>query len=181
MEMQKVKMSQDSIYDYLTKHGVIISRIGELMGMEPSSVISCFKHHLNPRGIPRHFTVRGIAKLNDALQVLVGELRSHVVVFGSDKVYTNKHGRTYDPGMIEPLNELGKYMNLMSLTNRLLGWNQRKKLNVFSSPATKNYGNISESDVNAINAEVLSVAGVLEGVEVVPDDDAYDDTDSSNG
>ena len=50
---------------------------------------------------------------------------------------------------------------------------------MFSSPATKNYGNISESDVNAINAEVLSVAGVLEGTEVVPDDDAYDDSDLS--
>ena len=179
MEMQKVKMSQDTIYDYLTKHDVIITRIGELMGMDRSAVMSCFKHHLNSRGIPRHFTVQGIVKLNKALQVLAGELRSHVVVFGSDKIYKNKHGRTYDPGMIEPLNELGKYMNLMGLTNRLLGWNKRKKENVFSSPATKNYGNISESDVNAINAEVLSVAGVLEGTEVVPDDDAYDDSGSS--
>ena len=179
MEVQKVKMSQDAIYDYLTKHDIIITRIGELMGMDRSAVMSCFKHHLNSRGIPRHFTVQGIAKLNKALQTLAGELRSHVVVFGSDKVYINKHGRTYDPGMIEPLNELGKYMNLMGLTNRLLGWNKRKKENVFSSPATKNYGNISESDVNAINAEVLSVAGVLEGVEVIPDDDAYDDSGSS--
>ena len=149
------------------------------MAMDRSAVMSCCKHHLNARGRPRHFTVQRIVHLNKALQILAGELRSHVVVFGSDKVYTNKHGRTYDPGMIEPLNELGKYMNLMSLTNRLLGWNKRKKLNVFSSPATKNYGNISESDVNAINAEVLSVAGVLEGTEVVPDDDAYDDSDLS--
>lgn len=173
MNTEKVKMSQDTLYKYLTDHDVKISRIAELMGMSLAAVVNCFKHSLNSHGYPRSFSVENIGKLNDALQKFVFQLRSSLITFGSDKMYTNKHGRTYDPGMIEPINYMGELLNMTSLIKRLLGWSKTKKLSIFSSPSSKNYGNISESDVTAINAEALSIAGVLENVEVVPDENAF--------
>ena len=88
-------------------------------------------------------------------------------------MYTNKNGRTYDPGMIEPINILGEYLNMTAVIERLLGWSKSKKSNVFAAPTSKNYGNISEDDVNKINMEVLAIIGVLENVEVIPDENAF--------
>lgn len=173
-------MSQDALYKYLIEHDVKISRIAEAMGMTPQTAISCFRHNKNRHGSPRYFTVENIAKLNNALSIIANELRNSLVTFGSDKIYTNKHGRTYDPGMIEPLNHLGKILNLIGLTGRILGWNKNKKESIFSVPSSKNYGNISESDVTAINAEVLAVAGVLDGVVVIPDKTAFGGINSSS-
>ena len=51
-------------------------------------------------------------------------------------------------------------------------------LTVFSSPTSKAYGHITESDITTINTEIVSVAGVLENVEVVPDENAYDGSSS---
>ena len=170
MDNGKMKMSQDQLYKYLMDHDVIILRLSELMGLSKTSVNYNFRHTLNDQGNPRYFTVDGIKKLNDALPVFAHELRACLLHFGTDKMYTNKHGRTYDPGMIEPINNLGKYLNITSLICRMLGWSKSKKKNVFGSPNVKNYGNISEDDVNALNVEIMSVAGFLENVEVVPDD-----------
>lgn len=180
MEVQKMKMSQDVLYKFLQEHDVKISRLAELMDITPSAANSCFRHNKNRHGTPRYFTVENIEKLNNALRIIAIELRNSVVTFGSDKLYTNKHGRTYDPGMIEPLNDLGVLMNLTGLTGRLLGWNKTKKKNIFSVPSSRSYGNISESDVMKINAEALSVAGVLEGIEVVPDERAYNGSNSGS-
>ena len=179
MDTAKVKMTQDVIYKYLTDHDVKISRIAELMGLGPNCVISCFRHNNNSHGNPRCFSLENIQKLNEALPKLAMQLRFSLITFGSEKMYTNRHGRVYDPGMIEPLNELGELMNLIGLTGRLLGWSKFKKMSVFSSPTSKAYGHISESDIMAINTEIISVAGVLENVEVVPDENAYDGSSSS--
>lgn len=180
MENKKIRMSQDTIYKYLTEHDIKITRIADLMGKSYSVIISDFRHHNSNEGKPRCFSKYNIEKLNKALVKLAEQLRSCLLTFGTDQKYTNKHGRTYDPGMIEPLNKLGEYMNLTKLICRILGWTKSKKLRVFSAPSSKNYGNISEADVTAINAEILAIIGVLEGVEVVPDDDAYDDGTSSS-
>ena len=83
--------------------------------------------------------------------------------------------------MIEPINNLGKYLNITSLICRMLGWSKSKKKNVFGAPTVKNYGNISEDDVNAINVEIMSVAGFLENVEVVPDDLAIANSKRGSG
>ena len=179
MDTAKVKMTQDALYKYLTDHDVKISRIAELVGLAPHCVISYFRHNNNSNGNPRYFSTENIHKLNEALPKLAMQLRYSLITFGSDKMYTNRHGRVYDPGMIEPLNELGELMNLTGLTGRLLGWSKFKKMSVFSSPTNKAYGNISESDIMAINTEIVSVAGVLENVEIVPDDNAYDGSSSS--
>lgn len=178
MEQQKMKMSQDQLYKYLNDHDVKVIRLAELMGKTPSVIISNFRHHKNAHGNPRRFSVENIRQLNEALHVIARELRGCVLSFGTDQMYTNKHGRTYDPGMIEPMNRLGELMNMTGMTQRLLGWNNLKKLNTFSNPSSKAYGNISEADVMTINAEVLAVAGVLEGLEVVPDENAFDGSPS---
>lgn len=169
-----MKMSQDALYKYLNDHDVKMSRIAELMGVVPQVVMSCFRHHLNHNGNPRYFSIENIRKLNEALPKLAQELRSCVMTFGSDKVYTTKRGLVYDPGMIEPMNKVGRLLNMTTLAERLLGWNKQKKLNTFSNPTHRMYGHISESDVAAVNAEVLAVAGVLENVEVTPDVNAFE-------
>lgn len=174
MEVQKIKPSQDALYRFLLEHDVKISRLAELMGITPQAAISCFRHIKNSHGNPRYFTVENIDKLNKALCLIAEELRNNIIMFGSDKLYTNKHGRTYDPGMIESLNRLGGLVNITKMTGRLLGWKKYKKDSIFSAPSSKNYGNISEADVMKINAEVMLVAGILERTEVVPDERAYD-------
>lgn len=179
MEVNKIKMSQDALYKYLNDHDVKLTRIAELMGKSHSVVVSDFLHHKSSKGKPRCFSIENIKLLNEALHKLSDELIARLVVFGSEQMYTNKHGRTYDPGMIEPLNRLGELVNMTGIFGRILGWKKRKKFNVFASKASKNYGNISEQDVMMINSEVLSIAGVLSSIEVTPDENAYDDSDSS--
>lgn len=173
-EQKKMKMSQDELRDYLDEHDLKVARIAELMGKSPAVITSNFKHHKNAHGYPRRFSVENIRLLNEALAVIAKELRGCVMTFGTDQMYTNKHGRTYDPGLIEPMKRLGELMNLAGLTERLLGWNKGKKTSILTDSISKAYGNISEADVQAINKEVLEVSGVLEGMEVVPDENAFD-------
>lgn len=180
METQKMKMSQDALYKYLNDHDVKMTPIAKLMGVVPEVVMSCFKHHMNHNGNRRSFSVENIAKLNDALPQLAKDLRSCVMTFGTDKVVTNRRGVTYDPGMLEPMKELGKVMNVMALIERLLGWSKPKKRSVFNSPTNRAYGNITEQDVAIINKEILEVAGVLGNIEVVPDVNAFEGYGSSS-
>lgn len=173
MNTEKVKMSQDELYKYLNEHGVIMSRIAELMGVNSSFVFSSFRHLNNYHGNPRCFSVENIKKLNDALRKFAIQLHLCVMTFGTEKTYTNRLGRTYDPGMIEHLNCLGDLLNLTALVERVLGWNKGKRVSVLTDTMSKAYGNISKSDITKINAEILAVAGVLENVEVVPDENAF--------
>ena len=166
-------MSQDELYEYLTAHDVKTIRIAELMGKTPQTIISCFKHHKNAHGYPRRFSVENIAQLNDALSVIAKELRSCVLTFGTPDKYTNNHGKTYDPGLIEPIKKVGELLNLTGLTTRLFRWKKSKKEAIMSDASSKSYGNISEAVVTAINAEVLAIVGVLENVQVIPDQNAF--------
>lgn len=173
MEQQKMKMSQDALYEYLNQHDVKVIRIAELMGKTPGVIISNFRHHKNAHGYPRRFSVENIAQLNKALDVISSELRGCVLNFGTPKKYTNKHGRTYDPGLIEPVRRIGELINITKMTKRLLGWSQNKKESVISDATSKAYGCISESDAMIINIEIKAVAGVLKDIEVVPDENAF--------
>lgn len=180
MNKEKMKVSQDTLYKFILENGIKMSRIAEFMGSTPSTVLSDFCHRLNRHGNPRYFTVENIQKLNDALHVFANELRGCLLHFGTDKMYTNKHGRTYDPGMIEPINQLGKYLNATALMERMLGWSKTKKRMIFGAPSSNNYGNISEDDVDIINVEIMSIVGFLENVEVVPDENAFDGNSTSS-
>lgn len=173
MEKRMLKITQDDLYKYLKGHDVKMSRVAEEMGMSVATITNCFEHRNNRHGNPVCFTVENVKKLNEALYSLAEKLRLCVLKFGTDKMYTNKHGRTYDPGMIEPINRLGKYLNMTAVVVRLLKWSKSKKQNVFMMPTVKNYGNISEEDVNAINVETVSIASFFDSIEVVPDENAF--------
>ena len=174
MDKNITKISQDTLYKYIREHDVKISRIADAIGMDQGSVSACFLHLNNRHGHPKSFTVENIAKLNEGLRTFAIKLRGCMLQFGTEKMYTNKHNRTYDPGMIEPINKLGEYLNMAAVMERLLGWNKNKKLNVFSNKASKIYGNISQKDVDALNMEIISIASFFDSVEVVPDDNAFD-------
>ena len=180
MEQVKMKTSSDELYKYLTAHNVKLVRVAELMGKSLAVVSSCFLHHKNVHGGVRRFSVENVQKMNEALTVIASELRGCVMTFGTELMYTNRQGREYDPGMVEPMKRVGRYMNLAPLTERLMGWNERKKTNVLGSENGKAYGNITRSDVAAVNAELLAVAGVLDGTEVVADNEAYSGTTNIN-
>lgn len=180
MNNKKMKISQDSLCKYLDEHNIKMSRIAELMGKSPQFVTSNFHHDMNRHGNPRTFSKENIQSLNEALPKFAQELRSLVLTFGTDQTYTNKHGRTYDPGQIEPLKRVGKLLPLTKFTQRVLGWNKGKKISIITDKMSKAYGNISEDDVEKVNADILAIAGVLSNIEVVPDDNAYDESSSSS-
>lgn len=167
--MEKVKISQDALYQYITEHGIKLVRLAELTGLTNTSINSCFKHDLNRDGTPRIFTRKVTDKINDALPRIADMLRESTLHFGSSQVFTNKHGRTYDPALVEPMKKIGNILNLTALVERVLGWNKRKKANIIVDNNSKVYGNITEEDVNRINAELLAVAGVLSSYEMVSD------------
>lgn len=167
--MDKIKVSQDTLYQYLLAHDVKLTRLAELIGRAPEVVMSCFKHHKDWHGRPRKFNAEHIALINQALPQLANELRARLMKFGSDQMFTNKWGNTYDPALMEPIKDLGKYLNITGLLTRVCGWTHGKKSAVLSRTVSKIYGNISEQDMIAINNELLAVAGVLGSYEVVAD------------
>lgn len=167
--MDKIKVSQDTLYQYLLAHDVKLTRLAELINRAPEVVMSCFKHHNDWHGRPRKFNAEHIALINQALPQLANELRARLMKFGSDQMFTNKWGNTYDPALMEPIKDLGKYLNITGLMTRVCGWTQGKKSAVLSRTVSKIYGNISEQDMIAINNELLAVAGVLGSYEVVSD------------
>ncbi len=168
---QKITVTQDELYQYLQAHDVKLIRLSGLMGCDDDTVTSCFAHRKDKHGVPRRFSADNLGKMNKALPQLAQELRGCLLRYGSAQTYTNAHGREYDPGQIEPLKTLGRYLNITGLLQRLLGWSQNKKSSVLCRPKAINYGNITKSDVMIINTEVLSIAAVLDSYQVVTDVD----------
>lgn len=169
--MEKIKVSQDTLYQFIQDHGIKLVRLAELTGISEASINSCFKHYLINHGVPRSFTAKGLSKINAALQIIAADLRRLLLTFDSERAVTNKWGRAYDRGLVEPMKLIGVYFNLTALCDRVLNWSQGKKENILVIPSSKVYGNISEADVTAINTELLTVAGVLSSWEVVSDAD----------
>lgn len=165
----KVKVTQDFLYDYLTERSVNMKKLAELMGVSPATVSGCFRHQLNTRGKQRSFTGTALSKLNTALPIFATLIRDRVIPFGTPETFTNSCGRTYDPGTIPAFKELSKYFNLTGLCESVLGWKEAKKVSVLCTPAGKVYGNITADDVTKVNIELLSVAGVLDRIEIVSD------------
>lgn len=168
---QKVKITQDTLYQFLTDHKLKLVRLAELTGLSEASINSCFKHQIINQGVPRSFTREGVERLNRALPQWAESLRGLVLTWGSEQTFTNQRGATYDPALVEPLKRIGEQMNLTALVERVLGWSKDKKESVLVTRGSKVYGNITEADATAINTELLTVAGVLSGWEVVADGD----------
>lgn len=165
--MNKVPITQDFLYSYLREHDVNIKHIAELMGKSFSLVYSSFHHNKDVMGVPRNFTANALPKLNEALVALSEELKQSVIIFGSEKTFTNTRGIAYDPGALNAVKNLSKFFNLNAFTARVLGWSISKKESTLSSPSSKIYGYISEEHVSKINTEILAIAGTLGGVEVL--------------
>ena len=144
--------------------------ISKKMGVSETIVGGCFRHALNRHGKPLIFSQANIVRLNAAIQQIAVELRQSVITFGSDETFTNSRGKTYDPGTVPTIRRLGEFFNLTALTYRLLGWKNNRKNMVLGSKSSPVHGNVTKEDVDRINAELLSVAGVLSSYEVVADE-----------
>lgn len=170
-QIQKAKVTQDFLYEYLTGHSVNLNRLNELMGVSNGILMGCFRHNPNRLGKPMSFSQKNIVRLNAALDTLAAQIKQCIITFGSDQTRTNNRGTTYDPAAAAAIVErLSPYFKLTTFTNRVLGWNAKKKDTVLSNPSSKVYGNITSDDVARINAELLAIAGMLGGIEVVADE-----------
>jgi hypothetical protein len=173
--MDKVNVSQDFLYKYLTDHNVNLSRLNELMGVSNGILMGCFRRNPDRYGNPLKFSAKNIEKLNAALVELSGMMRESVIAFGSEQMFTNNRGSTYDPGTLPKVKGLSHLFKMNPFCERVLGWKLTKKENVLCTPSSKVYGNISSDDVNLINTELLAVAGVLSSYQVVADKAQEDD------
>lgn len=167
--MEKIRISQDTLFSYITEHNIKLVRLAKTAGISEATLNLCFHRTVKSDGGQHVFSLTHLKKINDAIEQIANELRELTLSFGSDQMFTNKHGRTYDPKLVEPMKRIGVYFNITALFERVLGWNKNKKEATLVTPSSRNYGHISEDDVNKINAELLSIAGVLSGYRVVPD------------
>lgn len=161
--MDKVIVTQDFLFEYLTQHNVNMKRLSELMGVSNAIVMFCFRHDLNRHGKPQKFSASNIEKLNNALPQLAQQIRGAVMTFTSDQ--------TYDRDMVPYVNALQRWFKLGGFLQRVLGWSLSKKEAVLCSPAAKSYGNITADHVARINAEILAVSGMLGGIQVAANED----------
>lgn len=169
--MDKIKVSQDTLYQYLTEHNLTISVFARKMGVSDGIVHGCFHHDLNRHGQPLKFSAANIERLNVALTEVADELRKCILIFGGPETFTNQRGTTYDPGLATSIrNGASRYFKIIGLTERLLGWNKAKSNTTLSVKSSPMYGRITKADADRINAELLSVAGVLSSYEVVADE-----------
>lgn len=167
---QKEKWTQDELYEFLTNNDVIITRLGDLMGMTISMVASNFKHHVTRHGKPRSFNYQQVIKLNGALQQMAMNMRKCLLRYAGTEQKKGNLGKIYYPVLREQMNDgVGQYFNLVALTNRVLGWNRTKKRNVLecNRENSKVSGCITGQEAELINKEILAVAGMLESHEIV--------------
>lgn len=168
--IQKEKWTQDELYDFLTSNDVTITRLSDLMGMTIGMVASNFKHHLTRHGKPRSFNYQQTVKLNEALQQLAKNMRQCMLRYAGTEQKKGNLGKVYYPALRQQMNDgVGQYFNLVSLTQRVLGWNRTKKRNVLESSKenSKVSGCITAQEAELINKEILAVAGMLESHEIV--------------
>ena len=174
--MEKAKVSQDFLYEYLKQHDVVISVFYKRMGVSKGIVDACFRHDINRHGKPLYLSKANVTKINTALEQIAEELRRCVIVFGSPDTYTVNGGKIYDPGTLPAIQRMAEYFNMTKLTNRILGWNKGKKDGTISVRTSTTYGRVTADDVSRLNAEILAVSGMFAGIEVV----AHSENDSSN-
>lgn len=163
--MGKAKMTQDELYQYLLEHNIIISRLGELVGLSDTAMSNAFKHHI-VNGKRHYFPAKKVVLINTALPVMAREIASRILVFNPANNISTVSSRCYDPECLPQLRKVGEYFSLIKFTARVLGWSLPKKDSVFST-ANRNYGHISSLDAELINAELLAVAGTLGNIELL--------------
>lgn len=177
MENQKLQYSQDDLYQYLLAHNITVKRLGELINQSDTAMSSGFKHHI-VNGKRHSFPVFIIRRINEALPVMAREITARRVTFNPDNNISRRASQKFDPGCVEQFQRVGEYFNLTAILERVLGWSKRRKNDVICTPSSKVYGHITEDEVRVINTELLAVAGVLENIEVVPDESASSSSSS---
>ena len=165
----KIQVSQDTLHKYMEAHNLKTARLAELIGKSHEMVISCFRHNNDKYGKPRSFTPDHIAAINEALPVIASELQARLLTFDSN-AQPNRLGKVYDKNLVGQIKEVGKYINITAMLERLLGWSKGKKSAVLVQTTSKVYGAVSKEDMIAINNELLSIIGVLSSYEVVTDE-----------
>lgn len=163
----KVQVTSDTLYQYLLEHNFTISLLSKYMGVSNGIVCNSFQHVPNRLGKPMKFSAANLEKLNAVLPQIADDLRRATITFGSDQTFTNSWGKTYDPAAREAVLAVGNYFKITPLLLRILGWKKGKRDMILVSTKSPVYGQVSQEDVNRINAELLSVAGVLSSYEVV--------------
>lgn len=164
--MNKAKVTQDFLYEYLTSHNVNLNRLNELMGIGNGTLMDCFRHMPDRHGKARRFSVGNIEKMNAALAVLSEQMRTGLVTFGSPETYTSRRGEAYDPATVLQLKALQRWFKLGPFFNRVVGWTQSRTSSALNSKTARAYGTITADQVSRINAEILAVSGMIGGIEV---------------
>lgn len=170
---RKVNVSQDTLYKFLMEHGIKLVRLAELTGLSEASINVCFKHSLGTNGQPRMFTPKAIERINAALPQLAESILGCVLTFGSKEVTDpNRRGNIFDPALVAPIkNDIGRHFNLCKFCQDVLGWSKPMKHNILESNTGLAYGHITKEDVERINTELISVAGVLTSYRIIIDID----------
>lgn len=164
--MEKVKMNQDELYQFLLSRNIIIKRLGEKIGQSDVAMSNAFKHNV-VNGSPLYFSTEKLRRINEALPVMADEISARLMKFNTGGPTTFGRNNKYDLDCLEQLRTVGDYFNLIGFTARILGWSKTKKSATFT-PSSNLYGHITEADVTAVNTELLAIAGVLRSVEVTP-------------
>ncbi len=165
--MKKTRVSTDKLYKFLNEHDFTAYVLSEYMGVSESIVRGCFRHDLNRHGKPLQFSDENLAKINEALPRIAADLRRCVLVFGSDRTFTNRCGTVYDPAVVDQIKAgMSRFFNMRALTKRVLGWNTQKCGARLASEGNGTYGHVSREVCDSLNDELLAVAGVLENYDV---------------
>jgi hypothetical protein len=173
--MEKIKVSQDFLYEYLKEHNFVLANLCKFMGVSESIVSACFRHDINRHGKPLSFSKANIVKLNDALPLVANEIRCCMLTFGTGETRPGQKGKVYDPALVVSIRDgVGKYFKLRPMLYRLLGWNVAKCRTTLSIEKSPVYGNVTREDADRINVELLAVAGVLSNYEVVNNIDSIE-------
>ena len=173
-EDKKVMVTEDALLKFLGQHRVKLIRLSELTGIKEAAINSCFHHHKNNNGVPRHFNRDQVSRINKALPQLAMQLRGLILKYDEQRAEQNTRGIAYDRGLVEPMKKIGELLNLTALCERVLGWSKKKKDSILVTRVSKAWGNITAADAAAVNTELLAIAGVLEGYELVVNDNNED-------
>lgn len=171
--MDKKKITQDELYQFIQAHDLKLARIAEVAGLSEASVNSCFKHQIINKGVPRSFTRQTIAKMNEELPRMAAEIAACSMEFGKDpkEIINNQRGKTYDKALVGPIkNGVARYFNINPFLERVVGWNKTRKHNVLETNTGKAHGCISREDMNRINDELEFVSDWLTKRELVVDE-----------
>jgi hypothetical protein len=163
---EKKQISQDELYQFMLKHNLIITRLGEMVGLGIASMSACFKHML-ANGEPRWFTRQTVAKINQALPQIAYEIECKRLTFNAANNIGKQHKSMFDPGCVEQLKALGTHFKVDAMCQRVLGWKEVSSRKILFAPSSSMYGHITPANVNAINEEIMFVSFWLQRHEVV--------------